>query len=1027
MDATTTCRWQVFLTVVMALTLGAFATSPALADVNGCPTGNFANRQTSNRVGATATVSGNTVSYTFESFANEGSGGVPGLIEYCVYSGTKPDSVTTVATGANGSAWEDPQQFDNFSFQRRNGNPSNIPYDGASHAMGSATWMRGGPGNFDIILLHINDAVECNNLYGGNPGTCFVRPGSLAFLPKPPTATKKANPSFENAFSWTIDKSVDNKIIKTSTTGTFNYTVTVTHDSGTAEGWQVNGTITITNPNPIGDDITGATVTDAVDNGGTCTVTGGSGVAVPAGGSVTLNYNCTYPSAPSPSSGTNTATVTWPDQTWGLPAGSTTATATFNFGAVTPGLLNECVDVSDTYPAPGAVLGKVCVGDPNPTTFTYSRIVSSDPGTCTTVTNTATFTTNDTGTTGSDTASAMVCVGADLTVEKTATPSFKRTYNWDISKSVDKTEIDNSGGPATFNYTVKVDETGFTDSYWQVTGTIKVTNPNSWEDITGVTVTDAVDNGGTCTVTGGTGVTVPAGDSITLDYKCTYASAPSSSSGKNSATATWDAGAFFTPHGSASGSADFAFTTPPTTVNKTVTVTDTAGGPLGALTATDSTPFASKEFTYPRTVTGIPGTCKSFDNTATIVETGQSSSHSVKVCVGKDLTVSKTATASFDSSVTKSVDKALVEQIGGTATFNYTAIVTESNWKVSGNITVNNPNDWEAITANLADAVSNGGTCSVTPATVTVPASSSATASYTCTYASAPSSASGTNTATATWNSSAYFTPNGSGSGSKGFGFGSLTVTDTFCQDPNMSCVTTTLGSITVPAASTTYTYSRTVNVPTFNCVKYTNTAKIVETGQTASQTIEVCGPAKTGALTMGFWQNKNGQGIITGGASTSGVCNSGTWLRQYAPFQDLSATATCNQVATYVTNIIKAANASGPSMNVMLKSQMLATALDVYFSDPALGGNKIGAPAPIGGVAIDLTKICANISSCSTFINASGAFGGATTLTISQALAYAASQSNIGGGTWYGNVKSIQEQAKDVFDAINNQVAFAP
>src|SRR5437899_2906246 len=32
-----------------------------------------------------------------------------------------------------------------------------------------------------------------------------------------------------------------------------------------------------------------------------------------------------------------------------------------------------------------------------------------------------------------------------------------------------------------------------------------------------------------------------------------------------------------------------------------------------------------------------------------------------------------------------------------------------------------------------------------------------------------------------------------------------------------------------------------------------------------------------------------------------------------------------------------------------MLKAQMLATALDVYFSDPALGANKIDVPAPIG------------------------------------------------------------------------------
>ena len=116
----------------------------------------------------------------------------------------------------------------------------------------------------------------------------------------------------------------------------------------------------------------------------------------------------------------------------------------------------------------------------------------------------------------------------------------------------------------------------------------------------------------------------------------------------------------------------------------------------------------------------------------------------------------------------------------------------------------------------------------------------------------------------------------------------------------------------------------------------------------------------QSGALTMGFWQNKNGQGIITGQAST-GVCPSTTWLRQYAPFQDLSSTATCASAATYVYNTIKAATCGGSTCNAMLKAQMLA---------------------------------------------------------------YAASQSNAGGSTWYGNVKATQVLAKDAFDAINNQVA---
>ena len=131
-------------------------------------------------------------------------------------------------------------------------------------------------------------------------------------------------------------------------------------------------------------------------------------------------------------------------------------------------------------------------------------------------------------------------------------------------------------------------------------------------------------------------------------------------------------------------------------------------------------------------------------------------------------------------------------------------------------------------------------------------------------------------------------------------------------------------------------------------------------------------------------------------------------------------ATATCAQVGTYITNIIKikAANASGAATNATLKDQMLAT---------ALGGNKIGAPAPIGSVAIDLTKICKNIAICSVYENVSSAFGGATSLTVSQMLDYAASQSNAGGRAWYGQVKATQELAKDAFDAINNQVAFAP
>jgi hypothetical protein len=192
--------------------------------------------------------------------------------------------------------------------------------------------------------------------------------------------------------------------------------------------------------------------------------------------------------------------------------------------------------------------------------------------------------------------------------------------------------------------------------------------------------------------------------------------------------------------------------------------------------------------------------------------------------------------------------------------------------------------------------------------------------------------------------------------------------------------------------------------------------------------------PLRTGAHTIGFWQNKNGQAIIKNGGAASGVCTSATWLRQFAPFRDLAARATCTQVATYVTNVIKAAKAGGATMNAMLKAQMLASALSVYFSDPALGGNRISAPAPIGGVAIDLKTVCVMVdkssgdATCSgTYADVSSAFGGASSLSVSQLLTYAASQSNAGGSTWYANVKAMQALAKDIFDAINNNQAFGP
>jgi|tagenome__1003787_1003787.scaffolds.fasta_scaffold20967540_2 hypothetical protein len=421
---------------------------------------------------------------------------------------------------------------------------------------------------------------------------------------------------------------------------------------------------------------------------------------------------------------------------------------------------------------------------------------------------------------------------------------------------------------------------------------------------------------------------------------------------------------------------------------------------------------------------------------------------------GLPLTVTKDAAGSdkntFAWQIAKSADKTIVKQVGGNATFNYTVTATRdggtiSDVKVTGTISVFNPNldDTDATVpvggVNVTDTLSDGTQCTVSDGSDVTLSAAKTEFAYSCDLGALPQGELD-NTVTVTW--ADQFLDNGStmDAGHADFTFKSIAFGETKIDE----CVNVAdswagpLGTACLGDANPrSFTYSRTIAVPQYGCQSYDNTATFtaIDTGATgsASQTVTVCGPAKTGALTIGFWQNKNGQGIITGGAAVSGVCKSGTWLRQYSPFQDLSATATCAQVGTYATNGIKAANASGAAMNAMLKAQMLATALDVYFSDPGLGANKINAPAPIGGVAIDLTLICKTIdgsggtATCGgVYQNTSGAFGGATSRTVAQLLADAAGQSNAGGSVWYGQVKATQELAKNTFDAINNQVAFA-
>src|SRR3990172_2086745 len=360
--------------------------------------------------------------------------------------------------------------------------------------------------------------------------------------------TKTAFPHFTRTYEWMIEKTADAPLTRYGLPGgmvQFGYDVSVNHDAGTDSAWYITGEITIANPNlwqPV-------TLTNLADGApeGDCELLEAGPYTVPANSSIAVDYRCDFLSG---ASGTNTATATWSAATYHTPTGTDSGTADYAF-TVPDTIVDESIDVVDDH---YGVLGSAAVGETMPKMFSYNYSWLAVGGACTDYRNTATFTTNDTDTTGSDFADVEVCSGLDLTVTKTATASYDRLYKWLIDKSVDQTRVETTvGGLATFNYTVLVTPNGFEDLGWELSGTITVTNPNDWEAIT-ATVTD-VYPGGVCTVTGGVGAIVPASGHIDLPYSCTFASQPAYT-GTNTATAVWDAALYKTPTGTDSGTAD---------------------------------------------------------------------------------------------------------------------------------------------------------------------------------------------------------------------------------------------------------------------------------------------------------------------------------------------------------------------------------------------------------------------------------------------------------------------------------------
>ncbi|MCL6257686.1 DUF1566 domain-containing protein [Aquiflexum sp. TKW24L] len=143
-------------------------------------------------------------------------------------------------------------------------------------------------------------------------------------------------------------------------------------------------------------------------------------------------------------------------------------------------------------------------------------------------------------------------VAPPLTVVKTAAGTYDRTVNWQLTKTVSPGSHTGAPGDEFLsNWTVTATKSGISANY-AVTGTITVTNPNSFA--VPFTLADVLDDGTvaviTCPGTGDNTGTVAANGTTT----CAYSAAPTDGSATlNTATVTFDVGAGSTSAGATAG------------------------------------------------------------------------------------------------------------------------------------------------------------------------------------------------------------------------------------------------------------------------------------------------------------------------------------------------------------------------------------------------------------------------------------------------------------------------------------------
>lgn len=657
------------------------------------------------------------------------------------------------------------------------------------------------------------------------------------------TATKTASGSYTRTYSWSITKEADanyTKFIGDPAT-THPYTVSV-DQTITDSPYVVSGTITVTNPAPY---VVSVTVSDVVN--GTPAIVTCPDASVPAGGQLVCNYSATLGA---PDNGTNVATITS-----GIPnVSGTTAQADFTFTQNVVGYSTINV-IDDQFGPLGPASGDTIFPSYNGT-FTcptdpaqYTNGVYVAPP----FVNTATIV--ETG--QSDTATVNVTCYAPV-VSKNATAEWRRKYDWTITKTVDpETHIGFAGDSFTSDYEVTVDQT-ITDYGFKASGTILVTNPHPTQSMN-VSLVDVV-NGATADLDCGGNLIIGPGQTEDCIYTVNL---PDNTDLTNTATVTFNGINFL-----ATALVDFG--DPIIEGYPTINVTDSVQGPLGS---------ASKDETFTYSDTFACSTDQAdytngvdtdtYPNTAKIVETNQEASENVTVTCYAPV-VTKTADESFTRTYTWNIEKVgdqteLTLSTGQTFTVNYDVTVSatfaDSDWAVSGTISVANPHPSEPMTVEVSDVVSPGIAATVDcdglgGTSLTVPAATAAFCSY---NADLPDASDRTNTATATLNG-------GSFTGNEDVIFGGPTTEVDECID-----VTDDqggpLGTVCYSDLPKTFEYTLEIG-PYEVCGEYTfvNVASFVtnDTGATGNDdhTVTVDVPCEVGCtLTQGYWKTHSEYG----------------------------------------------------------------------------------------------------------------------------------------------------------------------